>query len=230
MADWHFTCVVFTLTTVSSSVFYHYFLSLTISENVFNNVLRVLVMSINLIFKCLLSYYVAIFILILDLQWITLVEFAWNRWLIMMNLFVVILATIRSMSHVTIHCLMLDNPSNDAWFCCKCYAQTSGVFQSGCSSSLSCICLNARSIVSKRFDFLAYICANQFDIVAVTETFLDESVHDSHVSSPGYSVFCCDWDWHGGDVTLLVHDSLNAFHRLDLEDVCELLWVELPTM
>ena len=124
--------------------------------------------------------------------------------------------------------MMLDNPSNDPWFCCNCSARTPGVSRLGCGSSLSCICLNARSVVSKRFDFLAYICANQFDIVAVTETFLDTSVHDSHVSPPGYSVFRYDWDRHGGGVMLLVHDSLNAFRCLDLENDCELLWVELP--
>ena len=83
--------------------------------------------------------------------------------------------------------------------------------------------------MSKRFDFLAYICACGFDIIAVTETFLDDSVHDSHVAPPGYSVFRCDRNRHGGGVMILVRDCFNSFRRHDLEANCELLWIELPT-
>ena len=128
---------------------------------------------------------------------------------------------------------MVDNPSDDFWLCFKC---TEHVSQGAMSSqlhtdthSLSCVCLNGRSIVSKRFDFLAYICAHRFDVVAVTETFLDDSVHDSHITPPGYSVFRRDRNRHGGGVALLVRDCLNAFHRQDLEAECELVWAELPT-
>ena len=128
---------------------------------------------------------------------------------------------------------MVDNPSDDVWLCFKC---TEYVSQGAMSSplhtdthSLSCVCLNARSIVSKRFDFLAYICAHRFDVVAVTETFLDDSVHDSHIIPPGYSVFRRDRNRHGGGVALLVRDCLNAFRRQDLEAECELVWAELPT-
>ena len=39
------------------------------------------------------------------------------------------------------------------------------------------MCLNACS-VSKRFDFLAFISTYNFDIVAVTEKFLDDSILD----------------------------------------------------
>jgi len=39
---------------------------------------------------------------------------------------------------------------------------------------LSCVGFNAKSAMSRGFDFLSYICAHRFDIVAVTETFLDD--------------------------------------------------------
>jgi len=60
---------------------------------------------------------------------------------------------------------MVSNPSSDPWFCSACKVPPSS------SQSLSCICLNARSIVTKRLDFLAYVYALQPDVVAVTETF-----------------------------------------------------------
>ena len=63
----------------------------------------------------------------------------------------------------------------------------------------------------------------------MTETFLDDLVHDSHITPPGYSVFSCDRNWHDGGVALLVCDCLNAFRRQDLEAESELVWGELPT-
>jgi len=33
----------------------------------------------------------------------------------------------------------------------------------------------------KRFEFLAYFFAHHFDVIAVTEPFLDDSLHDSHI-------------------------------------------------
>ena len=39
--------------------------------------------------------------------------------------------------------------------------------------------------------------AHQFDIVAITETFLDSTIHDSHIVPPGYAVFRKDRDRHG---------------------------------
>ena len=50
------------------------------------------------------------------------------------------------------------------------------------ANSLSCVCLNAHSVVSKRFDFVAFVSIWNFDIVAVTETFLHDSIHDCHIS------------------------------------------------
>ena len=38
-----------------------------------------------------------------------------------------------------------------------------------------------RQLVSKRFDLSVYVLAGDFDVVAITETFLDNSIHDSHV-------------------------------------------------
>ena len=48
-------------------------------------------------------------------------------------------------------------------------------------NGISCVCLNARSVVSKRFDLSVYVSIAYYDIVAITETFLDDSIHDSHM-------------------------------------------------
>ena len=47
------------------------------------------------------------------------------------------------------------------------------------SRSLSCICLNAHSIVNKQLDLLAMISRDYPDIVVITETFLDASILNS---------------------------------------------------
>ena len=62
------------------------------------------------------------------------------------------------------------------------------------------VCLNACSIVPKRFDLFGYVSAHKYDVVAITETFLDASVHDSHIAPPGYSVVRKDRNRHGGGV------------------------------
>ena len=72
---------------------------------------------------------------------------------------------------------MLSNPSDDSWICSNCEYNISQLSPgSGITHShLSCICFNARSILPKRFDLIAYLCANQLDVVAITESFLDSS-------------------------------------------------------
>ena len=129
---------------------------------------------------------------------------------------------------------MMSNPSMDSWFCfyCKeslakhlCELDSASSVQSG----ISCVCFNARSVVSKRFILSAYVLAAGFDVVAITETFLDDSIHDSHIAPPGYTIFRKDRNRHGGGVLLLIRDSLNASLRPDLDDECEVLWVSIPT-
>jgi len=61
-------------------------------------------------------------------------------------------------------------------------------------SGFQCCVLNARSVVSKRFDLMGYLIV---DILAITETFLDSTVHDSHIISSGYAVFRKDRDRYG---------------------------------
>ena len=54
---------------------------------------------------------------------------------------------------------------------------------------LQCICLNARSLLPKRYDLLGYLSSLSVDIVAVTETFLDDSVLSSQFCPPHLHLF-----------------------------------------
>ena len=72
-----------------------------------------------------------------------------------------------------------------------------------------------------------YISAHKYDVVAITETFLDASVHDSHIVPPGYSVVRKDRNRHDGGVLILFQDSLNVSLRQDLDDQCEILWIDI---
>ena len=119
------------------------------------------------------------------------------------------------------------------WYCSVCinnesYSSEHCTTQKG--SHLSCICLNVRSILPKRFDLLAYICCHKVDILAITETFLDPSISDAEICPTSYLMFRCDRSRHGGGVLVLVRDNLQVTPRYDLGTLCdELLWLEICT-
>ena len=69
----------------------------------------------------------------------------------------------------------------------------------------------------------------QYDIVAITESFLDDSITDSLVVPPSYVGFRRNRNRHGGGILVLVRDNLTAIRRPDLELDCELLWLKLFT-
>ena len=127
---------------------------------------------------------------------------------------------------------MLSNPSDDSWICSNCeynisqLSPGSGIMT---HSHLLCICFNARSILPKRFDLIAYLCANQLDVVAITESFLDSSIPDAHIIPSGYTVFRRDCNQHGGGIVVLIRNSITAVRCKHLEGDCEMLWLELHT-
>ena len=112
------------------------------------------------------------------------------------------------------------------WFCSSC----SHPELKPCVSSdyLNCVCMNARSIVSKKLDLLAYITAHAYDIIAVTETFLDNTIiANFEFAPPSYVVFHHDHDRHGGDVLILVCNSIPLFCQSDLATDCEIVWLQI---
>ena len=81
--------------------------------------------------------------------------------------------------------------------------------------------------MNKRDDLAAIPSAHQPDIVAITETFLDDEITDSEILTNSYSVFRRDRNRHGGGVMALVKDSISTTRRGDLENTSELIWLEI---
>ena len=59
---------------------------------------------------------------------------------------------------------------------------------SGSFCNLSCALINARSLKNKLIEFQTAVYAENLDIIAVTETWLDESVYDKEILSPGHRI------------------------------------------
>ena len=94
-------------------------------------------------------------------------------------------------------------------------------------NSIKCQSLNARSVMNKRTDMLALLRSQSLNILAVTETFLDEDILDSELIDDNFTIFRRDRNRHGGGVMLVVDATIPAKRRQDLETDCELLWIEL---
>ena len=81
--------------------------------------------------------------------------------------------------------------------------------------------------MNKLSDLSVLLQVDKLDIVAITKTFLNEDISDSEIVDNSYYVFHRDRNRHGGDVMLLVRDTISATRRTDLENDCELLWIEI---
>ena len=140
---------------------------------------------------------------------------------------------------------MIHSSVEDVWYCSicannkDCSNESSAANNKDCPSEcstgvsgnvLSCVCLNARSILLKRFDLFAYICCHKVDILSITETFLDSSILDAEICPQTYVLFRHDHSRHGGGVLILVRDDLHVTPCYDLNTFCdELLWLEIRT-
>ncbi len=72
---------------------------------------------------------------------------------------------------------------------------------------------NARSIIQKRDELVAYVTSEQSDIISITETWIN--INDKHLISevniPGYTIFLdCRENRRGGGVILYIKDSIDA--------------------
>ena len=106
---------------------------------------------------------------------------------------------------------------------------TSSSTSTASSSSLRCLLLNARSIANKSEALRALLDTDHLDLVAITETFLDEDILDSELVNTSFTVYRRDRNRHGGGVMVLVKSSIPSRRRTDLEvENCELVWIEIP--
>lgn len=90
------------------------------------------------------------------------------------------------------------------------------------NSKLKVAHLNVRSLLGKFPDFKDIIINNQYDIVAVSETWL-LNVPNEAISIHGYNIIRKDRDGRGGGVALYIKNTL-PFHRIkateEIEQVC----------
>jgi len=96
--------------------------------------------------------------------------------------------------------------SSDPWYCCTCIDLA---VNSNFPKQLFSI-VSARSLFPKRFTLLAYLSAVDADVVAMTETFLDDSILSSQFLLSNYTIFHKDRNRHGGGVMVLVRSSVSA--------------------
>ena len=68
----------------------------------------------------------------------------------------------------------------------------------------------------------------QFDIICVTETWLDKTIDDEEINMPSYQVFRKDRNRHGGSVAIYVQEAVPVRYLDDFENVgIEIICVEI---
>ncbi|KAK4815560.1 hypothetical protein QYF61_004077 [Mycteria americana] len=105
----------------------------------------------------------------------------------------------------------------------------------GCSSmketqmtaQLKCLYTNARSMGNKQEELEAIVHQENYDMVAITETWWDDS-HNWSVAMDGYKLFRRDGQGRrGGGVALYVRECLDSLELDDGDDRVECLWVRI---
>ena len=91
--------------------------------------------------------------------------------------------------------------------------------------------VNARSLTTlHRLELIEHflVLSDKYDIIAISETHIDDTVSSYNLELPGYSLFRRDRNRDGGGVALYIVDTLVATRRLDLESPdLESIWVEV---
>lgn len=106
------------------------------------------------------------------------------------------------------------------------------------NDSLKIFSFNATSIRGKLSEFNSsfdvFSAQNAFDVISLTETWLNDSVFDQEILvNSRYNIFRRDRDLSnstkkdGGGVLLAVDSQLPSLRRCDLETGIEILWVEI---
>ena len=92
---------------------------------------------------------------------------------------------------------------------------------------VSCLSLNARSIVNKRVELASRLSSISFDLVAVTETWLDSSINSAEIFPSTYHVHRKDRSRSGGGVLLACSQKISSIRTSELETDCEIMWCKI---
>ena len=64
------------------------------------------------------------------------------------------------------------------------------------------------SIVNKLSQFQSFVYSHNFDVIAITETWLSNSIFDNEILPTNYKIYCNDRGSRGGGVLLAVRDNI----------------------
>ena len=78
------------------------------------------------------------------------------------------------------------------------------------------VCLNIKILVKHVDDFRFFFGEFSFDILAINEIKLDESIKSSELHILGYEFICCDRNRRGGGVGFYIKSSNSYIVRSDL--------------
>ena len=91
-----------------------------------------------------------------------------------------------------------------------------------------CIHLNVRSLLPKISELRIIANKTSAAVIALTETWIDNSVTNSEISIDGYTVLRKDRNRHGGGVCLYIKNNIAFNQRDDLnKDNIETLFVDI---
>lgn len=100
-------------------------------------------------------------------------------------------------------------------------------------ASLKMYYQNVCGLRTKTSDFYRSVCLNSYDVIAITETWLLESISDSELFDGRYLVFRRDRDYKktqqekGGGVLLAVRRDFIVTERYDWRSTAEDLWITI---
>ena len=86
--------------------------------------------------------------------------------------------------------------------------------------------VNCCGIVNKHLEIQDLLLSQNIDILLCTETHLEDSISDSEVFLPNYSVYRKDRNRQGGGVSIAIRSDLPSC-QLDTVPNLEIIWVQL---
>ncbi|KAK4811256.1 hypothetical protein QYF61_022153 [Mycteria americana] len=111
--------------------------------------------------------------------------------------------------------------------CLKAHKGCSSMKEARTTAQLKCLYTNAHSMGNKQEELEAIVHQENYDMVAITETWWGDS-HNWSAAMDGYKLFRRDRRGRrGGGVALYVRESLDSLELDDGDDRVECLWVRI---
>ncbi|KAK4829261.1 hypothetical protein QYF61_002653 [Mycteria americana] len=111
--------------------------------------------------------------------------------------------------------------------CLKAHKGCSSMKETWTTAQLKCLYTNARSMGNKQEELEAIVHQENYDMVAITETWWDDS-HNWSAAMDGYKLFRRDRRGRrGGGVALYVRECLDSLELDDGDDRVECLWIRI---